>query len=65
MRSPMVLRNLALDKLLHEASTPGGIAATVMDSLDNNGYESILARGLRAGLKERASIRICFDRDAA
>ncbi len=44
--------NLPLDELLQEAATPGGIAATVMASLDNAGYRKIVARGLRAGLRQ-------------
>ena len=43
--------NLPLMELLEEAATPGGIAATVMASLDDAGYASIIARGLRAGIR--------------
>jgi len=39
-----------LDALLREAATPGGIAATVMNSMDADGYASIIERGLRAGV---------------
>jgi pyrroline-5-carboxylate reductase len=42
--------NLPLKQLLREAATPGGIAATVMASLDDAGYAEIVARGLRAGI---------------
>lgn len=44
--------NLHLKELLEEAATPGGIAATVMASLDDAGYSSIIARGLRAGIRK-------------
>lgn len=44
--------NLPLDELLQEAATPGGIAATVMASLDDAGFGKIVARGLRAGLRQ-------------
>lgn len=40
----------SLDDLLHEAATPGGIAATVMRSMDSAGYPRILERALRAGV---------------
>jgi pyrroline-5-carboxylate reductase len=42
-----------LHRLLHEAATPGGIAATVMEAMDAAGYERVVERGLRAGM-ERA-----------
>lgn len=41
----------SLDELLQEAATPGGIAATVMRSMDAAGYSSIVERGLRAGIQ--------------
>ena len=44
--------NLPLDELLQEAATPGGIAATVMASLDDAGYGKMVAQGLRAGLRQ-------------
>jgi pyrroline-5-carboxylate reductase len=44
--------NLPLDELLHEAATPGGTAAAVMASLDDAGYQTIVAKGLRAGIKQ-------------
>jgi pyrroline-5-carboxylate reductase len=44
--------NFPLEKLLLEAATPGGIAATVMASLDEKGYERIIAHGLRAGIRQ-------------
>jgi pyrroline-5-carboxylate reductase len=40
----------SLDALLHEAATPGGIAATVMNSMDAGGYAKIIERALRAGM---------------
>jgi pyrroline-5-carboxylate reductase len=43
----------SLDELLREAATPGGIAATVMRTMDSVGYAGIVQQGLRAGI-ERA-----------
>jgi pyrroline-5-carboxylate reductase len=40
----------SLDALLHEAATPGGIAATVMDSMEADGYSRIVQRALRSGV---------------
>jgi pyrroline-5-carboxylate reductase len=40
----------SLDALLHEAATPGGIAATVMNTMNSAGYSQIVQRGLRAGV---------------
>jgi pyrroline-5-carboxylate reductase len=42
--------DISLDALLHEAATPGGIAATVMVSMNRAGYEKVVERGLTAGL---------------
>jgi pyrroline-5-carboxylate reductase len=42
--------NITLDALLSEAATPGGIAATVMESMDGAGYRKVVERGLAAGL---------------
>jgi len=42
--------NIPLHRLLHEASTPGGIAAKVMSSMSKAGYERAVERGLRAGM---------------
>ncbi len=39
-----------LDDLLHEAATPGGIAAAVMNAMDASGYQRSIQRGLRAGI---------------
>lgn len=43
--------NISLDELLHEAATPGGIAATVMKSMDAAGYQQAVRSGLTAGLE--------------
>ena len=42
--------DISLDALLHEAATPGGIAASVMDSMNRAGYKKVVERGLAAGL---------------
>jgi len=42
--------DILLGALLHEAATPGGIAATVMKSMERGGYNKVVARGLSAGL---------------
>jgi pyrroline-5-carboxylate reductase len=44
--------NLPLEELLDEAATPGGIAATVMASLDRDGYGKLVQRALRAGIRQ-------------
>jgi pyrroline-5-carboxylate reductase len=41
---------IPLHRLLHEAATPGGIAASVMKAMDASGYERIIEQGLRAGM---------------
>ncbi len=41
--------NSRLDALLHEAATPGGIAATTMAGMDESGYKLAVQQGLRAG----------------
>jgi pyrroline-5-carboxylate reductase len=43
---------VSLEKLLEEAATPGGIASTVMTSMDRSGYRKIVERGLRAGMRK-------------
>ncbi|HYL95058.1 MAG TPA: pyrroline-5-carboxylate reductase dimerization domain-containing protein [Terriglobales bacterium] len=49
---------LPLEKLIHEAATPGGIAATVMKAMDDAGYYRIIERGVRAGVaRARANAR--------
>lgn len=40
-----------LASLIHEAATPGGIAATVMQTADQAGYARIIEKALRAGWK--------------
>lgn len=42
--------DVSLKELLQEAATPGGIAATVMNAMDEAGYQQTVERGLRAGL---------------
>jgi pyrroline-5-carboxylate reductase len=42
----------SLAALLHEAATPGGIAATVMNTMDEAGHARIIERGLRAGVTQ-------------
>ena len=41
----------SLDALIHEAATPGGIAAAVMDAMDRAGYARVVDKGLGAGRK--------------
>lgn len=41
----------SLEALLREATTPGGIAAGVMESMDKAGYERAIGRGLAEGMK--------------
>jgi pyrroline-5-carboxylate reductase len=43
--------NIALNDLLREAATPGGIAAATRASMDKSGYKQIVRRGLRAGMR--------------
>jgi pyrroline-5-carboxylate reductase len=42
--------DVSLESLLHEAATPGGIAATVMRTMDDAGYRKAVEKGLRAGV---------------
>lgn len=42
----------SLDALLHEAATPGGIAAATMAAMDKAGYPRVVAKGLRAGIAQ-------------
>jgi pyrroline-5-carboxylate reductase len=44
--------NSSLEELLQEAATPGGTSAAVMASLNDAGYQKIVAQGLRAGVKQ-------------
>jgi pyrroline-5-carboxylate reductase len=43
--------NASLDRLLQEATTPGGIAAAVMSAMDAAGYRRSIQCGLKAGMK--------------
>ena len=43
----------SLEDLLHEAATPGGIAAATIEAMNSAGYEETVLHGLRAGI-ERA-----------
>jgi pyrroline-5-carboxylate reductase len=43
---------LSLDELLHEAATPGGIAAATMRAMDKAGYRRVVAKGLAAGMAQ-------------
>lgn len=40
----------SLQELLHEAATPGGIAAAAMEAMDRAGYAKIVKSGLEAGI---------------
>ena len=42
----------ALTELLHEAATPGGIAAATMSAMDASGYERVVKNGIRAGIQQ-------------
>lgn len=43
-----------VEELLHEAATPGGIAAATMAAMDRAGYAGAVGRGIRAGVKQCA-----------
>jgi pyrroline-5-carboxylate reductase len=43
---------IPLAQLLHEATTPGGIAAAAMNAMDSSGYERSVQQGLRAGMAQ-------------
>jgi pyrroline-5-carboxylate reductase len=43
---------LSLDDLLHEAATPGGIAAATMAAMDKAGYARAVQKGLAAGMAQ-------------
>jgi pyrroline-5-carboxylate reductase len=43
---------LSLDELLHEAATPGGIAAATMAAMDKAGYARVMQKGLAAGIAQ-------------
>ena len=40
------------DTLLHEAATPGGIAAAALAAMDQAGYARVVGNGIRAGMKQ-------------
>jgi pyrroline-5-carboxylate reductase len=40
----------SLEGLLHESATPGGIAAAVMNAMDERGYSKTFEHALKAGL---------------
>jgi pyrroline-5-carboxylate reductase len=42
----------SLDELLHEAATPGGVAAATMTAMDKAGYKRAVAKGIRAGVAQ-------------
>ena len=44
----------SLEELLHEAATPGGVAAAVMSAMNRAGYRKAIMHGLRAGMKQAA-----------
>src|SRR6266571_1201161 len=41
-----------LADLLHEAATPGGIAAATMSAMDASGYARVVKRGIQAGIQQ-------------
>jgi pyrroline-5-carboxylate reductase len=43
---------LGLKELLHEAATPGGIAAATMQAMDRTGYPNVVAKGIQAGIQQ-------------
>ena len=43
---------LSLGELLHEAATPGGIAAATMSAMDRSGYGRAVRKGLAAGIAQ-------------
>jgi pyrroline-5-carboxylate reductase len=43
---------IPLDRLLHEAATPGGIAWATMNAMDSSGYKRSIQRGLQAGMAQ-------------
>jgi len=42
---------VSLSAMLHEAATPGGTAAAVMEAMNRAGYPRVVSRGLTAGIK--------------
>lgn len=49
-------QRIPLERLLHEAATPGGIAEATMAAMDRSGYRQAVLRGLRAGLARARAI---------
>jgi pyrroline-5-carboxylate reductase len=43
---------LELDELLHEAATPGGIAAATMAAMGQAGYARVVRKGVSAGIAQ-------------
>jgi pyrroline-5-carboxylate reductase len=43
---------LSLEELLHEAATPGGIAAATITAMDKAGYAHAVQKGLAAGMAQ-------------
>jgi len=43
---------LELDELLHEAATPGGIAAATMAAMDQAGFARVVQKGVSAGVAQ-------------
>jgi pyrroline-5-carboxylate reductase len=43
---------LSLEELLHEAATPGGIAAATITAMDKAGYAHAVRKGLAAGMAQ-------------
>jgi pyrroline-5-carboxylate reductase len=41
-----------LSELLHEAATPGGIAAATISAMDATGYARVVRKGVRAGIRQ-------------
>lgn len=42
---------VGLDELLHEAATPGGIAAATMAAMNKSGYARVIEKGLKTGIR--------------
>jgi pyrroline-5-carboxylate reductase len=42
----------SLVELLHEAATPGGIAAAAMAAMDKAGYSKVMQKGIAAGIAQ-------------
>jgi pyrroline-5-carboxylate reductase len=43
---------MELDELLHEAATPGGIAAATMAAMDQAGFARVVQKGVSAGVAQ-------------